>query len=73
MVKNGDTVYLISYYNKLMCCREYYMNRSCFERLEAAEREVKLLKKAELKKPYTIRIRFKIEPLIIKNAINKTV
>lgn len=73
MVKNGDTVYLITYYNKLMCCREYYMNRSCFERFESAEREVELLKKAELKKQYKIRIRFKIESSIVKNAINKPI
>lgn len=73
MVKNGDVVYAISYYNKNLCCREYYLNRSCFPTIEGAEREIMLLKKAELKKPQKTRIRFKIEPRTIKKAINKSI
>ena len=63
-------VYLISYYNRNLCYREYYMNRSSFESFERAEREVELLKKHEkwLKKHGhdSVRNRFKIEPKEIK-------
>lgn len=64
-------VYLISYYRRDLCVREYYLNRSSFVHYETAEREVRLLKKheKELSKKVGIpinRTRFKIEPIEIK-------
>jgi hypothetical protein len=64
-------VYLISYYRRDLCVREYYLNRSSFVHNETAEREVDLIKKHEkdLFRKYKIpvnRIRFKIESITIK-------
>lgn len=70
---DGQTRYLISYYDRTKLCRVYYLNRSSFSDLKSAEREIILLKNREIKNGYKTRIRFKIEKTIIKKAINKSV
>lgn len=61
----GMTVYLISYYDRVLCCRTYYMNRSSWETPGGAEREIVLLKRREDKNKrdigYRKWIRFKVE------------
>lgn len=74
MAFDGQTRYRISYFNNLISCREYYLNNTTFSRLEHAEREVLLLKNIEKARKGISpkkRIRFKIEPYVVKHAVNK--
>lgn len=74
---NGQTRYRISYFNNLTSFREYYLNNTTFSRLEDAEREVGLLKNVEKARkgicPFKKRTRFKIEPYVVKNAMNREI
>lgn len=73
---DGQVRYRISFFNNLTSSREYYLNNTTFSRLEDAEREVTLLKNIEKSRKGISpkkRIRFKIEPYIVKKALNKNI